>query len=551
MLLNDKWRYWITDLLLLCLIIGSAFAFLLGNRPLNVPDEARYCEIPREMLVMSNFVTPHINGIKYFEKPPLFYWVQASNFKWLGLSEWACRTADALIALLGCLAVYAATRKLFNRQAGLFASIILATSFMYFALARVITLDMMVSALITFSLLSFLLGMQQSPGLLRRCYFYLLYSFSALAVLTKGLIGIIFPGAIIFLWMLICSRWKELKHCYLFSGSLLLLLIAAPWHILAQQANPEFFQFYFINQQFMRYLTMEAGRYQPVWYYLPLLVLGLFPWTGFLYGALRKLSRQQPTEIFLVIWATFIFVFFSLSHSKLVPYILPCLPPLAILIGLYFSQIKNEAAEKKALWFGFGFAICIAIGLIIAIPLNLTPEVTTDFRLAKFWSTITLMTLSIFIISIPYIFYKRGFFSAFIIQSFLMTLFLFSVCAALPYIYMDSIKPLALELKKIVKDDEMVATYDYYYQDLPFYLNRLVTIVNWEGELEFGKAHQNPGNRMINDADFWKAWQSNQNVYMFVPNDILQDLKKHTHYHFYPIAQEKNDILLTNHERKP
>lgn len=538
---NTK-RGWYIDIILLTVLIGFSFAFMLGSRPLNVPDEARYSEVAREMLVTHDFITPRLNGIKYFEKPALFYWMQAASLKTFGQSEWACRLMDALMALLGCLATYCTARMLFDRKTGLFSAIILSSSLLYFALARVITLDMTVSIWLCLSLFSFILGVYKS-----RSYYYLLYIFAALAVLTKGLIGIIFPGSIIFLWILFTRNWKVLKDCYLLRGGIIFLLITLPWHILVQMKNPEFFHFYFIDQQFNRYLTLEAHRYQPDWYYIPIVLLGLFPWTGFLYGALKNIKWRDQKELFLVISALFIFVFFSLSKSKLVPYVLPCLPFIAIIIGKYFST----NISRRDGFVGFITTSVISISIIIALPFFLSPDITTDFNLAQKWADILSAVLLLNAIIIPWIFWKKNFLTAVIAQIICSILFLFTLCATIPYIYMDSIKTMAVKLKSQLKPGDLVATYDYYYQDLPFYLEHTVTIVNWDGELDFGRHYAHAQNLMIDDAAFWPLWQSNQIVYMMISKDILETVqKRYPQYHFYLDAETKNDVLVINHEDK-
>src|SRR5512139_1378602 len=156
------------DAIVLALVIGLFFALFLGSRPLSVPDEGRYVEIPREMVVSGDWLTPRLNGVKYFEKPPLFYWIESALIKLYGLSEWSVRTGPALFALFGCLAVYYAGARMFGRRTGLISAGVLATSLLYYALSRLISLDMPVSVLLTASLLSFLLGTREPAGRTRR-----------------------------------------------------------------------------------------------------------------------------------------------------------------------------------------------------------------------------------------------------------------------------------------------------------------------------------------------------------------------------------------------
>src|SRR5437773_5352564 len=145
---------WFRDLLVLTLLLGSFFGFKLGERALWSPDEGRYSEIAREMVVTGDYITPRFDGIKFFEKPPLFYWLQSASIKAFGLNEWSLRLWPAMFALLGCLAVYAGGRKLFGRRTALLACVVLATSGLYYAMSRVSDLDMGLSALLTCALIS-------------------------------------------------------------------------------------------------------------------------------------------------------------------------------------------------------------------------------------------------------------------------------------------------------------------------------------------------------------------------------------------------------------
>lgn len=508
---------------------------MLGSRPLNVPDEARYSEIPREMLVSHDFVTPHINGIKYFEKPPLFYWLQSASLKTFGLSEWSARLMDALMGLLGCLGTYFAGRKLYDRKTGLFAAITLSTSLLYFVLARVITLDMTVSVLLCFSLFSFILR-----------YYYWVYIFAGLAVLAKGLIGIIFPGSIIFLWLLYTHNWRILRECKLIPGTMIFLAITLPWHILVQLKNPEFFNYYFITQQFSRYLTMSAGRYGPLWYYVPILLGGLFPWTGFLWGAKQVFDKKNTTDLFLFISTVFIFLFYTVSHSKLIPYVLPCFPFIALLLGKYFA---SDIKTKFSIWAGFLTSGLLSIGFIIAAWINFTPEVAINYPQALFWIKIIYAILIINTVAVPLIFWAKNFLWAYISQIIFFVLYLFSVCALAPQIYMDSMKPLALTLKPYLKSTDTVATYHFYYQDLPYYLNNTVSIISWKGELEFGEDYLPPSDYLLDDPTFWRRWNSKRRVYLFVSDNFYKEIN-HLPYRYYIIAEDKKDMLITNHPEK-
>lgn len=579
------------DSLLLTLGISILFGFLLGTRPLNVPDEARYCEIAREMLVSHDFITPHFNGIKYFEKPILFYWMQALALNVGGLNEWSCRFVNALMALIGCLAVYGAGYSLFDRKAGLWAASVLATSFLYFIMARVVTLDMTVSVYLTLSLLSFLSAIYTSA-----VYYYIFFVFAACAVLTKGLIGIVFPAAIILVWACFTRQYAWLLRAAFWKGMGVFFILVLPWHIAVQIKNPEFFHFYFIEQHFRRYLTLEAHRYEPSWYYLPVFFAGFYPWTGFLYGAMQAFFKkltffsgnvhrssnvahkklpENSRDIywFFIISAVFIFAFFAFSKSKLVPYILPCFPFLALLTGVFFSETEKITADNpdhpKNETFCFygktGLAVqsltSLLVALIIFIFLYRYHHQGSDkiilFNHATVWFMITagiLITHALASLVLSYRLERKKFQTVIMTQLVFSALFLGSACQAAQFIYMGSVKNIAHTLKKLSETQNdgqhnyAVATYDYYYQDLPFYLAHEVKVVNWEGELKFGKAHTPHQINMIEDTAFKKLWENKNNtLFVVLPQALMPVFQnRFSDQPFYSLSHTPNDVLITN-----
>lgn len=568
---------WCFDLILLAAGIALVFGLFLGMRPLSVPDEGRYAEIPREMLVLHDFVTPHLNGIKYFEKPPLFYWLQAGAIKALNpliiktenivtkpkekhylapISEWTVRLPNAIVALLGCLLVYAAGRTLFGRPAGLLSAIILASSLLYFALARMVTLDMTLSFCLSGSFLAFLIASHQSPSLGRRALFYSAYIFAGLAVLTKGLIGIVFPIMIIGLWILLFSQWRLLKECYLTSGIFLFLLIVLPWHVLVQVRNPEFFQFYFIDQQFLRYSTLIAQRYQPDWFFVPIFIAGFLPWVCFFPQAImshfpRNLQQFKEKNnyifLFLILWIGIIFIFFSFSHSKLIPYILPIFPALALLTGHYFSiywqqfnVIKWGYIAVPLVWLGLGVVGILCLANDPSIRLS---QIAKDFLITGY----SVFLLSSIMASCFIIYKKSKMAFMTLAIGCVISFLIFSI--SIPRLDTRSIKPLVAILKPLLKPKTKVFAYHDYYQDLPFYLNQRVFTVNVNGELGFGMQHQDTQAWMLNDTNFWPIWNSHEYVYMITNKEIYQRFKQSKTPVIFLLAQTDQDVLLSNHPK--
>ncbi len=544
-------------LVLLTVLTAVFFGFLLGNRPLSSPDEGRYVEISREMATTGDYLTPRLNGVKYFEKPALFYWLESLSIRLFGLKEFTLRLWPALFALSGCLIVYSAGKRLYGRRTGLIAAAVLATSTLFYALSRVIILDMPVSVLLSASLLSFLLGTHESPGWKRRLYMWGFYVFSALAMLTKGLIGLLIPGMVIGAWVVLLGEWRMLRTMHLPSGLALLALIVAPWHILVGRANPEFFKFYIIHEHFQRYLTKIHGHYKPAWFFIPVLLMGLFPWTAFLVQAVKfstpaswRERHEHRDALFLMLWAGLVFLFFSASDSKLIPYILPVFPPLAILIGRYLSAAWDggELPGIKT-----GTTIYAVLGMLIAAGLIIAPHYRTELnaRALLTYCYLLAFVLGVGILSTAMLSRWKNFkwaFSALVLST---ALFLLLAESAGPLLDTRSIKSIALELKPRLKPDDEVVSYSTYYQDLPVYLERRITVVNWKGELAFGTTVEDTSGWMIDGAAFWKRWNGPSTVYMLTKRETYDELRMTGLKNFSLIAGTDRDVLVVNKEMTP
>ncbi len=336
------------------------------------PDEGRYAEIPREMLVRHDFITPTLNFLKYFEKPPLLYWSVAAFYKIFGFHEWAARLVSALAALLGVFTAYALGRRMFGRRAGLLSAIILATSVFWAFMARFIIIDTLLSAMIFLSLALWWLGHTQDTAgnghdahednSRTQLYFLGFWVALALGVLSKGPVVVVLIGGTIFLYTAICQQWRAWTRMQWILGVPLFLLVTAPWFVLVAQRNPEFNHFFWYDQHIGRFLGRgKVEHQQRVYWFLEFLPLLFFPWSFFVPAALiegwRKLRRaprnaelytpRQRAVIFLLCGAGFITAFFSLSSSKLLTYVLPVLPLLAVLMAAYFNFLLERIERNE------------------------------------------------------------------------------------------------------------------------------------------------------------------------------------------------------------
>ena len=544
------------DFFVISVLLTVLFGFMLGSRPLSVPDEGRYVEIAREMHVHGNYLTPRLNGVKYFEKPPLFYWFETLLIKLFGLSEWSVRLGPALFALFGSLAICYAGMRLWDRLSGILAAVVLSTSVLYFALSRLITLDMPVSALLTAALLSFLLAIREQAAPRRRWFFLSFYVFCALATLTKGLIGVVFPGVIIFFWMLLTGEWGVLRSMRLISGAGMFLLIAAPWHLLVGSANPEFLGFYFVREHFQRYLSAIHHHDKPFWFFIPVLFAGLLPWSLFLVQAIRhnlphsRATRNQRQDtLFLLLWAGVIFLFFSSSHSKLIPYVLPVLPPLALLIGKYLADawkgvpVRGFGAGLSVLGGGAATLIVVLAFLMMRRP-ELFPQLLTPYLI------IVAAVLAGGIVLTRLLLIKRGPKGAIVAMTTTFVLLFFAVESAAPHLDQRTVKPLALTLKQLLGSGDEVFAYRTYYQDLPVYLERRINVVDWTGEMEFGMTVEDTHSWMIDRCRVQKTMaRTGSDVICHHRQQDVPCLVAGKRLPFYPVVRNGKTVIASNKER--
>ncbi|MBJ6728009.1 glycosyltransferase family 39 protein [Geomesophilobacter sediminis] len=542
----------VLDLFVLSVFFGFAYFFRLGRFPLLGTDEARYLEIPREMIERGDFVTPTLNYVPYFEKPPLHYWVNVLATWIFGESAFAARFFGALWAVLGILMAYHLGRKLFGRLEGLCAAVVLGTAIGFMVQGRTNITDTTLTFFLCAALGSILLAMQPEEKH-KGFYYHLFYICAALAVLAKGLIGIVLPTAIIVIFLAVTRRWPLLQEMRPGSGTLLFFVVASPWFILVSLRNPQFFQFFFIHEHFARYLTKTHHRYQPFWFYLPVLIGCLLPWTFFLPAAIKSAWREHingkgEAKLFLLLWAGTILFFFSLSSSKLIPYILPVYPALALLVGATLA----ETIEKHSDRLQKPGAILGLTNLIIAVGVALYPVLAKSPRITEPGA-----------ILLGGLFAAQGL-SALIASrhpepSRLFVILLLSAyvlgIAGPPVIYdaigkRKLIRDLALMVNETAEPGAVVASVGYQ-QELPLYTKRRVVVVGDEGELEFGRKQGNNGSWFLGTQQFQSLWrESERQILAVVPRDNLEGWNKSLVPAPRVLAMQGKQALITNQPGK-
>jgi 4-amino-4-deoxy-L-arabinose transferase-like glycosyltransferase len=353
----------------------------LFTPPLLDDADSVHAEAAREMVLRHDWTTLYINGFRYLEKAPLMYWGMAVSFEIFGVSDASARLPIALGVLALLFAVYGLGRRTINEKAGFYAAIILALSFGPYIFTRILIPDMLVGLWLTVGFAFFLRGLQEERPSRLSCWG--LAASAALNVLTKGLIGVVFPVGIILAFLLVTGNLKHLLRMRLISSLLVFIAIAAPWHIMAGLANPAageskgFFWFYFVNEHFLRYLNKRFPKdYDTVPFvvFWAMLLVWLMPWSAFLFKALgqipikfrelRRLDIRRQTLLLCAIWAAVILVFFSFS-SRQEYYTIPALPGLALLVGAWLSQEETAPAGSADRSAGRRVATVV---LAIAIP---------------------------------------------------------------------------------------------------------------------------------------------------------------------------------------
>ena len=321
-------------LLLLCLVLLAIPVWIEpAGSWLAEPDEARYAEIPREMLAARDLVTPRLNGVPYLEKPPLSYWANAVSLRLFGLTPWAARLPTRLFGLATIATLVLGVAALSSAEVGLAAGIFYLAAPLGFAFCRINLTDAPLTFFFTATL--FLARATLARREARRPH-AVLSALTGLAAaggfLSKGLIAVVLPGAILLLWCL-ATRRTRLLSSLLFGPALpAFLLAAAPWLVMAERRNPGFLQFFFIHEHFQRFSTSAAQRPGPVYYFVLIFLAGFLPGVPFFLSSVKKAwRREEPDALFFLIWFAVVLVFFSLSKSKLPPYLLPAFPPAAAL----------------------------------------------------------------------------------------------------------------------------------------------------------------------------------------------------------------------------
>lgn len=585
--------------ILLALSIGI-YVGTCGWPPLLDSSDAGHAEAAREMLQSHNWVILHIDGIRYLEKPPLHYWLVAASYAVFGVSAFATRLPLALAVVGLVLMVYFFGRRWFGERAGFYAGLVICTSPGVFLFTRIMLPEAIYALFFTAAFYLFLRAWQGTLSLRAGCWGAA--ALIALSVLTRSLIGIVFPVAILFFFLLATGRLKEWRKLPLISSLIVFLIVALPWHIAALFSGHGFFGgffwFYFINEQIFRALGWRyPADYEavPLWLWTAEHMVWFFPWIVFLPAAIREipslrewrnnLDKRGQALVLLSVWALFILLFFSWTKSRMEYYSFSAWPAIAILLGLGLARAEERAAKwlprVQGALAGLGAVIATILGAMLWVSrdisstgdisslmqmhptgfyrvamsdfMDLTPQAFADLRHQALAALIVVLV---------------GFFAAWLLRSrkhhFAATITLACIMGAFffcanwalgVFIPRLSSEPLAKIIMEHYQPGDKIALYGEYDagSSIGFYTRQRIWIFNGRyNGLEFGSYYPDAPHIFLDDHTFWPLWNGKERVFLVIPpEETQQALLRMPSKTTFLLAQIGGKAVYVNHRITP
>ncbi len=592
---HPKRHRWIWIVLLWAIVYVPG----LFSPPLLDDSDSVHAEASREMLVRHDWTTLYIDGVRYLEKAPLLYWGMAASYELFGVKDWAARLPLILAELWLLLATYSLGKRTLGERAGFWAAIALTVSIGPYLFTRILIPDMLIPLWLTLGFDFFLRTLEEEPPSIVSCWG--LAATAALNVLTKGLIGLVFPAAIIGIYLIFTGNLKHLLRMRLISSTLVLLAIAAPWHIAAAIENPAagqsrgFLWFYFVNEHFLRYLGKRIPRdYDtvPLLVFWALMLLWLFRWSAFLVQALAKVPHQwkqwrsgmdkgQCAMLLYAIWAAVILLFFSFS-TRQEYYAVPALPALALLIGGWLQQEDDSVKDSSLRRAGrIGSIALVVIGAVVFVAamfllaqsqsaaaggdladllkknpneyalafghiFDLTPRALGLFRVP-----LATFAIALFVGSILNFLYRRRNLAtaANWVLTIMMVFVLFAVHQGLVmFSPILSSKKLADAVEQEFRPGDVIVSYGTYEDasTLNFYAQQPVHVVNTrtEGDLDYGSLFPDAPAIFENDASLDALWRGPRRIFLWVEEGKVPPYVRQSGS--YQLARSGGKLILMN-----
>lgn len=585
-MLRRHWLAWTAIALIYCFVyLGS-----LSSPAIFDDADANHAEAAREMVATGDWTTLHIDGIRYLEKPPLPYWLVAADYKLFGISEATTRIPTALCILLLMFLAADWTRRAFGTRASIYVGLLVVTTFGYYLFTRILIPEALLSLTISGALYFALLALNEERRRSSRWLWYAAYAALALAVLAKGLVAIVFVGGTFVLYLVATGEWRRWRDFHLLTGTALLLLIAAPWHIIAGLRNPGFFWFYFVNEHFLRFL----GRRYPKDYnrlpaiaYWSLHFVWLFPWGLFLGRVVENLRARAKeraagrwtfadrTRLLCLIWSGLILVFFAISTNQEY-YTLPAYLPLLLLAA---DALATDTGRSR--WTAGAYAVISILGVAagvallagiwssrnLPVPADLgsvlaNRQVAGDtLSMSKFFDLTgaafaglrlpaLLAAIALLIGPGLALLWRRKTQRAVGMLAATSAVFLFAAHIALvrfgPFL---SSKLLARDIQRVMQPrDEVVLYGDHSYgSSLNFYLQRQILLVNGRStSLLWGSRYPDIPHIFLTDDDLLRRWSGPERIFLFVPPEQQARVRDLLGSQAHVFAEQSGKTVYTN-----
>jgi 4-amino-4-deoxy-L-arabinose transferase-like glycosyltransferase len=572
----------------------------LASPPMMDDVDSEHAQIPVEMLQRHDYVTMYVNGVRYLEKAPLPYWIMAGIYSVAGVSEFSVRLELTLFALLTFLAVFFLARDIAGEEAGFYSALALATAIGPYIYTRFIIPDIMVCFWLTVTVYLFWRSLEEPQPSRLLCWS--IGVVTALDVLTKGLIGLAFPIGIIVGYLLITRNLRHLLKMRLVSTTIVFLAVAAPWHVLATLRNPPvgeakgFFWFYFINDQIYRYLNLRVPRdYDkvPLLVFWGLLLVWTFPWSFAVVKSLKqvplrirdwggKLDKPSRAALLLAVWAAFVLVFFSFS-TRQEYYVLPALPALAVLCGMWLkreadsapdSALRRSAVRGATALLVLGVIASAIAGWFAAVAPAVSPDadfgevlrrVNSMYKLSMghlfdltpqamgFFRWPLILTAISFLVGtvLHWILRKRGAsMKANLALASMMVVLLYAVHLALgTFNPVLGSKPLALAIQRYYKPGDTIVVNGQYSRasSILFYTGVQMHMLNGlTNDLWFGSLYPDCPKVFEDDASFARLWRGPGRVFFFIPSDLDTDPLQKLGAPYYLVAKAGEKSVYSN-----
>ena len=534
--------------------IACAWFLTLDARHLLRTDEGRYAEIAREMLGSGDWVTIRYNGLKYFEKPPFHLWMTALAYQAFGIGEWQARLWVALSGAGGLLVTMLAARRWFGARVSVLTGLVLLAAPAWNLAGHLNSLDMSVSGALSCVLGGVLMAQHPDTTKRARCaWMGFAWAAVGVAVLTKGLIGIVLPGLVLVVYTLAARDWTLWRRLHMFSGALLMLAITLPWFVLVSIRNPEFPQFFFVHEHWQRYTSTVHRREAPWWYFIAVLGAGFLPWLGLMWRMGKSARDDAPSaafraRLFLALWAAAIFVFFSLSSSKLPGYILPIFPALAVLAGLVLDRLDAPAWRRQILLMSVLLALLfLATPLVSHLGYDTTPN--SLYRVYASWMAAA-CALALAGMGFAWHLSRADVLRS--IAVYALTIFAMGTTALLAHETFgrsSSGVDLVPRIRAVLTPDMPIYSVRLLDHTLPFYLRRSMIMVEAPDELEFG-TQQEPAKWVPTLDAFVAQWSSGTKAIAVMEPETFAKLRAR-HVAMVPVAQDERRVVVANFTGPP